>query len=149
LRLPEADGRIHRLLGDIQQLAGDRRAAERAYAEGLQLYPRKPILVEGLSRVAIDAENWNLAREVLEGGIERPSDLMPIFLERLSLVYLRLNKAQIARTYRERYLAAADPVVSELQHSSDQGILFSMALPPLENTYRSIPASQLRPPGTP
>jgi tetratricopeptide (TPR) repeat protein len=142
LRLAEADGRFHRLLGDIQQLAGDRASAEKAYAEGLQIYPRKPILVEGLSRVAIDAEKWNLAREVLEGGIERPSDLTPIFLERLSLVYLRLGKPQQAKTYRERYLTAADPVIAELQRPSDQGVLFNMTLPPLENTFRSIPVDQ-------
>jgi predicted Zn-dependent protease len=145
LRLPEADGRIHRLLGDIYQLAGDRAAAEKAYTEGLQIYPRKPILVEGLSRVAIDAENWNLAREVLEGGIEQPSDLTPIFLERLSLVYLRLGKPQNARTYRERYLTIVDPVVAEMQHPSDQGILFSMSLPPLENLFRSSPAGAVTP----
>jgi len=76
---------------------------------------------------------------VLEGGIERPSDLSPIFLERLSLVYLRLGRPQVARSYRERYLTAADPIVAELQQPSDQGILFSMTLPPLDNTFRSAP----------
>ena len=90
--------------------------------------------------------------EPLEGGIERPSELMPIFLERLSLVYLRLGRAQQATAYRERYLTAADPGVAELQQPSDQGILFNMSLPPLENTYRSIPQDQqprVTPPATP
>lgn len=140
LRQPEAEGRVHRLLGDVYYLAGDRNAAERTYAEGLQTYPRKPILVEGLSRVAMEGEKWNQAREVLETGIERSSELTPLFLERLSLVYLRLGRPQQAKTYRERYLTAADLVISELQQPGDQGILFSMTLPPLENTFRSLPA---------
>ncbi|HEX7927900.1 MAG TPA: tetratricopeptide repeat protein, partial [bacterium] len=144
MRQSEADGRFHRLLGDIYQLGGDRNAAEKAYAEGLQIYPRKPILIEGLSRVAMEAEKWNVAREALEGGIERPSPFLPIFLERLSVVYLRLGRTAQAKAIRERYLTVADPVLTELNQPSDQGVLFSMTLPPLENTFRSVPVDDRR-----
>jgi len=136
-RIPETDGRVQRLIGDIQQLAGDRKAAERAYQEGLTLFPRRGILIEGLSRVAIDGENWNLAREVLEKGLDEPSEFTAVFLERLTIAYQRLGNAAAARRSRERYLALADPVLRELQRPSDQGILFNMSLQHVENTVRA------------
>ncbi len=149
LRLPEAEGRIHRLVGDIQQLAGDRRAAERTYLDGLVQFPRKLILLDALSHLAIEAENWPQARETLERGLEMESEYKALFLERLNLVYRRLNNAQGIRTTREKYLEAADPVLKESLRPSDQGVLFSMTLPPLEPIFRATPVPRIAPPPIP
>ena len=145
-RLPETDGRVQRLIGDIHQLAGDRKAAERAYQEGLTLFPRRAILIEGLSRVAMDGENWALVRDVLESSSEPSSEFSAVFLERLAIAYQRLGNGEAARRTRQRYLALADPVLRELQRPSDQGILFNMTLQHVETTVRAGVAA---PPASP
>jgi len=142
LRLPETEGRVHRLYGDIQQLAGDRRAAERTYLDGLALFQRKLILIDALSRLAIELENWPQAKETLERGLETDSEYKALFLERLNLVYRKLNNTQGLKTTREKYLEVADPVLKESLHPADRGVLFGMTVPPLEPVYRAPPVSR-------
>jgi len=149
LRLPEADGRIHRLVGDIQQLAGDRRAAEKSYLDGLVLFPRKLILLDALSRLAIESENWAQARETVERGLEVESEYKIVFLERLHLIYRRINNVQGIKTIRDKYLEVADPVLRESLRPTDQGVLFGMGLPPLSPVFRTAPATRFAPPPVP
>lgn len=149
LRASEPDGRMHRLVGDIHQMAGDRRAAERVYLDGLTQFPRKLILLDALSRLAIESENWPQARETLERGLEVDSEFKTVFLERLNLVYRRTNNAAGVKATREKYLEAADPVLKEALRPSDQGVLFNMTLPPLEPVFRAAPVPRVAPPPVP
>lgn len=149
LRVPETEGRIHRLVGDIQQLAGDRRAAEKTYLDGLVLFPRKLILLDALSRLQIEMDNWTQALETVLRGLEAESEYKVVLLERLNLIYRRLNNAQGAKTSRDKYLEAADPVLKEALRPSDRGVLFSMGLPPLTPAFRIAPATHFAPPPSP
>jgi tetratricopeptide (TPR) repeat protein len=149
LRLPEPDGRMHRLVGDIQQLAGDRRTAERTYVDGLALFPRKLILLDALSRLSIELDNWSQAKEMLERGLETDSEYKALFAERLNLVYRKMNNSQGVKSSREKYLEAADPVLKEALHPADRGVLFGMTMPPLEPIFRASPVSRIPPPPVP
>jgi tetratricopeptide (TPR) repeat protein len=149
LRMQETEGRIHRLIGDIQQLAGDRRAAERAYLDGLALFPRKLILLDALSRLAMETENWAQARETVERGLEVESEYKVVFLERLITIYRRLNNPQGVKSAREKYLEAGDPVLKESLRPTDQGVLFGMGLPALTPVFRVAPAARFAPPPVP
>jgi len=146
LHVPETDGRIHRLLGDVQQLAGERRAAERTYIDGLALYPRKLFLLDALSRLAIELDNWTEAKETLERGLEADSEYKALFEERLNMVFRKLNNSQGIKTSREKYLEAADPVLKESLHPAERGVLFGMTVPPLEPVFRAPPVSRIPPP---
>ena len=149
LRLPETDGRMHRLVGDVQQLSGDRRAAEKTYQDGLVLFPRKLILLDALSRLEIERDEWSQALETVSRGLEADSEYKVVLLERLNLIYRHLNNAQAAKTTRDKYLEAADPVLKEALHPGDRGVLFSMGLPPLSPAFRIAPATHFAPPPVP
>jgi Flp pilus assembly protein TadD len=149
LKLAEGDGRFHRLMGDVYLMSGDRVSSERAYQEGLATFPRKPLLVDALSHLAIVNQNWSLARDQLERGLEQPGEYRTVFLERLILVYQRLNLPQEAQRVQDDYLAAADPVLQEALRPNEQGLLFSMSLPPLEPIFRAASSARVPPPPVP
>ena len=134
-----AGGSLHRLTGDLHLLAGRRAAAENVYVEGLTSNPRNESLIEALSRMAIEKGKWARARDWLEAGIERPGTLKTVFLERLSLVYAKLNEPEKSKRFLERYLAATDPLLRERQAPPERGVLFSSAFPAIG--YRIRPPS--------
>jgi tetratricopeptide (TPR) repeat protein len=149
LNLAEADGRMHRLAGDIYALAGDRQNALKSYADGLKLFPGRLSLIEGLSRAAMDADNWALARETLEGGLERESEYRTLFLDRLSIVSQRLGDPRTAQRYRGMYLNATDPLIAELRFPPDQSLMAALWIAPLERRKAPAPAGQTAPPPAP
>ncbi|MCH7478366.1 MAG: hypothetical protein IIA14_09705, partial [SAR324 cluster bacterium] len=134
-----AGGSLHRLTGDLHLLAGRRAAAENVYVEGLTSNPRNGSLIEALSRMAIEKGSWARARDWLEAGIERPGMLETVFLERLSLVYAKLNEPEKSKRFLERYLAATDPLLRERRAPPERGVLFSSAFPAIG--YRIRPPS--------
>ena len=86
-------------------------------------------MIEALSRMAIEDGKWAQARDWLEAGIEQPGPLLPVFLDRLSLVYRKLKKLQRARDFFKRYMAITDPLTHERQAPVEQGVLFSTSFP--------------------
>ncbi|MBI4083965.1 MAG: tetratricopeptide repeat protein, partial [Candidatus Lambdaproteobacteria bacterium] len=152
LDLPESKGHFYKLVGDLYHLSGDVRAAESTYIKGLTAYPGNPRLLEGVSRVAVDTERWVQAREWAEAGAEKDSPYKRLFLERLVLVYRRLNRPAQAQEILQRLLADMDPLVTEGRDPADQAILFGTAQPPLGVGMRppaAINPAALAPPKPP
>ena len=125
----EGGGNLHRLMGDLQVLSGNRTKALRTWLAGLARFPRQHRLLEGLSRLAIEDGKWQQARDWLKAGIERPGPQLPLFLERLNLVYRKLGQPRQAERYLRRYLAETDPLLREREGGDEHGILFNTAYP--------------------
>jgi len=125
----ESSGYLHRLLGDILHGAGDLKGAVGIYVRGLSLYPRHPALIEGVTRAAMDAENWSLAREWLRTGLEQPGPLQPLFLERLRQVQRRTGEADNAGETLRALRDNLDPLAHPEYSLSGSGPLFDMSVP--------------------
>jgi tetratricopeptide (TPR) repeat protein len=123
---------FHRLAASIQLQAGDLRAAERTIVQGMRRFPRDPVLIEGISRIAMDRDNWREARNWLEAGVEKDSPLLPLLLERLVLVYRRLGDGERVRQAQLRLQTLIDPLSREVLERGDPAVLFPMTLAPLE-----------------
>jgi tetratricopeptide (TPR) repeat protein len=120
-----------RLAGMLAHQGGDARTAERYYQQGLRRFPRDAGLLEGISRIAVEREDWRAARPWLEAGAERPGPFQPLMLERLALVYRKLGEQERAKDATLRYLATIDPLVREGREATDPAILYRMTLPTL------------------
>lgn len=139
-------GALHRLLGNLYLLDGKPKSAERVFTKGLALYPRDLGLIDAASRLALATGNWVQARDWLEAGIEKESYLVPVFLDRLSQVYNKLNNPQKAAYYLRRYLGASDPVLREAKDPIDDGVLFRQAIPVIDSPGPTLPVSSEPPP---
>lgn len=110
LRRRAGKGALHRLAGDLHYLRGERDRAAQVFETGLAAFPRHAALIDAATRLAVEEGRYEQARQRLEGVIEKPGPLRPLFLERLSRVYRQLKEMPDARKYLERYLAEADPL---------------------------------------
>ncbi len=102
---------FHYVAGYAYRLQGKRVEARRTFLAGLALAPGHPLMIEGLSRMAMEAEEWPRAQELLEQGLAHANGYRPLFLDRLSTVSLRRRDAEASRGAVERYLAETDPIV--------------------------------------
>ena len=105
---------FHRLAASIQAQSADLKGAERTLIQGTRRFPSDPLLMEGLSRIQIDRENWREARNWLETGVEKESPLLPMLLDRLLLGYCKLGGIDKKRQTPTRLLTVIDPLNREL-----------------------------------
>lgn len=127
-----AAGVLHRLRGDMYYLSGNRVKAEKTFQDGMAMNDRQPLLIEALSRLAMETGKWAQARSWLETGVEQSSPLKAQFLERLSQVYTKLKRPQQARGYLLRYLAETDPLIREQREPAQISILFGWVYPAVD-----------------
>lgn len=90
---PVGRAAILHLLGELQWQQGDRAAAERLFSKGLSDAPRDANLLEGLTRILLQAGRWKDAQAWLEPAVEGASPYRLLFLERLRWVYLQQQNA--------------------------------------------------------
>jgi len=90
---PVGRATVLHLLGQLQLQHGDRAAAERLFAKGLADAPRDADLLEGLTRIMLQAGRWKDAQTWLEPAVEAASPYRLLFLERLRWVYLQQQNA--------------------------------------------------------
>ncbi|MCH8883687.1 MAG: tetratricopeptide repeat protein, partial [SAR324 cluster bacterium] len=100
---------FHHLVGYLYLLENQRETAEKTFLEGLALFPDDPLLIEGLSRIYMEAQNWGRARRVLERGLARESGQRALFLDRLVQVSRRRDGTDGGRQALQRYLESGDP----------------------------------------
>ena len=131
--------RFHYLTGYLHLLRGETLSAERAFDAGLDPFPNHPLLLEGLSRIAIAARDWGHARRVLERGLKTPGPHRRMFLDRLARMAGEktageetTGKPDPGRKALRRFLAAADSPLSITAGGTMRQILYGSFIPGLE-----------------
>ena len=131
--------RFHYLTGYLHLLRGETLSAERAFDAGLDPFPNHPLLLEGLSRMAMAAREWGKARGILERGLKTPGPHRRMFLDRLAWVareeVARKNQAgkpDPGRQALRRFLAGADSPLSITAGGTMRQILYGSFIPGLE-----------------
>jgi Flp pilus assembly protein TadD len=104
--------------GILADMAEDRAAAEEAYKQVLQRDPGNARAISLLSSLAIERQDWPLARTYLEKALSQtPED--PDLQFNLALAYLGVGQAKKARPLVEKLQSAGWPGVAELQAQLD------------------------------
>ncbi|MCH8886530.1 MAG: tetratricopeptide repeat protein [SAR324 cluster bacterium] len=131
--------RFHYLTGYLHLLRGETLSAERAFDAGLDPFPNHPLLLEGLSRMAMAEREWGKARGILERGLKTPGPHRRMFLDRLAWVareeVARKNQAgkpDPGRQALRRFLAGADSPLSITAGGTMRQILYGSFIPGLE-----------------
>jgi hypothetical protein len=86
-------------------------------------------MLDGVSRMAMDAEDWPRAVDLLEQALRAPEADQPLFLERLIQVAQRRKDARLTRSALERYLHAADPARQEQPRQPAAALLYGAFIP--------------------
>lgn len=120
---------FHHLAGYLYLLEGDVAAARRVLLAGIAIAPGNPLLIEPLSRMAMDAQDWARARELLEQGLQAPGRYRTLFLERLIRIGQQQNDASLRQDALLRYLEADDPLRSEAAPLPASDVLYGSYVP--------------------
>jgi tetratricopeptide (TPR) repeat protein len=118
------------LEGYLDLLKGDRTAAQRAFTSGLALAPGSPLMIEGLSRMAIEAQEWARAEQLLRQGLQAPDGFRALFLERLIQVSQGRKNVQGGRDALLRYLEVTDPARGGAPAEPASSVLYGAYVPP-------------------
>ncbi|MEE8435471.1 MAG: tetratricopeptide repeat protein [bacterium] len=126
--------RFHYLTGYLHLLRGETIASERAFDAGLDSFPGDPLLLEGLSRIAIAARDWGKARRTLEQGLKTPGPHRRMFLDRLAQVAREetAGKPDPGRQALRRFLAGAGSAPFIAAGAPMRKILYGSFIPGLE-----------------
>jgi tetratricopeptide (TPR) repeat protein len=116
-------------LGYLYRLEGDAVRAEKTFLTGLTRFPRDPLLVEGLSRLALEGGEWARASELLEEGVEREGPYRALFLERLLQAGREEMTGRPAREALDRTLREGDPLRAPSPGVPTAGVLFGTLIP--------------------
>jgi tetratricopeptide (TPR) repeat protein len=125
------------LAGYLYLLQGERVQAQRAFLAGMALEPGNPLMIEGMSRLAIEAQDWTQAEDLLRQGLNAKDGLRELFLERLIQVSQGRKNAQQGRELLQRYLESADPARAGAPPEPASAVLYG----------GYFPSYQLRPTG--
>ncbi len=131
---PYLEGSLRRvpffhLAGYLSLLQGDKVAAQRAFQAGMALEPGNPLMIEGLSRLAIDAQDWAQAEDLLQQGLAARDGFRELFLERLIQVSQARRNAQQTREVLQRYLDVMDPARAGAPPEPASAVLYGAYFP--------------------
>ena len=130
-RLEEPERRVlfFHLAGYLHLLQGERTAAQRTFLAGLALRPGSPLMIEGLSRMAIEARDWARATELLRQGLDAPERFRALFIERLAQVSRAQGDAEESQRMLSRYLELSDPARGQPATEPASPVLYGAYLP--------------------
>lgn len=123
---------FHHLAGYLFLLQGDRAAAQRAFLAGLALEPGNALMIEGLSRMAMEAQDWARAEELLQQGLQAPDGYRALFLERLIQVSQARRNVQLGRETLLRFLERTDPARGGRPPQPASAVLYGAYFPPYD-----------------
>ena len=134
LKRPGGGPRFHYLTGYLHLLRGETAAAGRAFDAGLDSFPDHPLLLEGLSRIALAARDWGKARRTLEQGLKTPGPHREVFLDRLAWVAREetAGKPDPGRQALRRFLTRAVSPPFSAAGATMRKILYGSFIPGLE-----------------
>ena len=118
-------GRLHALAGNLHWLGGNQGRAERVFRDGLAISPGQPLLLEGLSALAMAGGNNARAMEYLRQGAKVASPLRPMLVERLRLLEGGRN---ITAPSRAGFMLGLDPLRGGTAEFP-AGFLFGLVIP--------------------
>lgn len=134
-----------RLAGYLHLLQGDRDGAARAFQAGLALNPDSPLMIEGLSRLALENRDWSQAEALLKRGLKAPGPYRWVFLERLAQAAKEAGDSAQSRSALQRFLDATDPVKSGARSTPASDVLYGGYYPSYDLAVE-VPAQPKQPP---
>ncbi|HKI98906.1 MAG TPA: tetratricopeptide repeat protein [bacterium] len=123
---------FYHLAGYLHLLKGDRTGAQRAFVAGLALAPGSPLMIEGLSRMAMEAQDWARAEQLLQQGLTAPDGFRALFLDRLTQVGQARKSVEQSREALQRYLEVSDPARAGAPPEPASTVLYGAYVPPYD-----------------